>query len=118
MFGRKNKRLSALEQQVKDLCTALKETVEACKIYDKKLRALADREARHEMDVKERLDEYAMVILANESKIKVFEENGGGRTIVDLVNEHGDGEKVGTARIIDEWLNGKSDRIAEESSNG
>lgn len=134
MFGRK--RIRELETEVEELnlkFESLKEAIEAerkerknkdilivraCKddveLLDLRYRLLANREARHEMDVKERLDEYATAILANERDIRALAERGERRTISDMVNEQADMDKASTARIFDEWLNGEKEGTDDE----
>lgn len=134
MFGRK--RIRELETKVEELnlkFESLKEAIEAerkerknkdiliaracnddVELLDLRYRRLADREARHEMDVKERLDEYATAILANERDVKALAERGERRTISDMVNEQADMDKASTARILDEWLNGKKEGTDDE----
>lgn len=68
--------------------------------------ALANREARHEMRVKERMDEYASAILANEAAIGQFSGRSERKTISNLVQEQARGP-MSTAQIVDEWVNGK-----------
>ena len=115
MFGRK--RIRELEKQLEGLRAACaseyREAKSWRKLYEQKHQRLADREARHEMDVKGRLDEYGTAILANERDIRALAERGERRTISDMVSEQADMDKVSTARIMDEWLNGKSGELAE-----
>lgn len=99
------------KKMIRELARAGSDDVE---FLDLLHRRLADREARHEMDVKERLDEYAVAILANERDVKALAERGERRTISDMVNEQADMDKASTARILDEWLNGKKEGTDDE----
>ena len=115
MFGRK--RIRELEARLEGLratcADAYKEAQAWRKLYEQKHQRLAERVARHEMDVKERLDEHGTAIIANEENIKRLAASGERRTISDMVNEKKQ-EPISTAQIVDEWVNGKQEGADDE----
>lgn len=112
MFGRK--RIRELENKVEELGKAYREEVAWRKLCEQRLRTLSDREARHEMDVKERLDEHGTAIITNEERIRTLAASGERRTISDMVNKHDDKAEANIAHILDEYLNGKREGSDDE----
>lgn len=92
-------RLSEVEKRQERL--ALKQAAER----DARI-ALANREARHEMRVKERMDEYALAIIDLENGRSGTVSSPERQTLSEMVADKAE-QPMSTAQIVDEWVNGK-----------
>ena len=99
------------DRKIEEIISACSNDIEALELrYD----SLENREARHEMSTKERMDEYGTAIIANEEEIRILAAKIGRRTFSEMVAEHDNDDRASTARVLDEWLNGKKEGLNDE----